>query len=143
MELLVRAFRIPESRLEELKDFSQELLERRRRDTESMFRRFGIESEVWHLHRTPSGPVLVMTTWISDLDKAPKAFAASRDPFHMWFKQQVLRISDVDPGREPLGPPQQPVFEWRNEKAPIARTARAAKAGRQRVAANAKKTTRR
>jgi hypothetical protein len=142
MELLVRAFHIPESRIEEFRSFSEELLRRRRRDTDSLFRRFGVASESWHVQRTAGGAIVILTTWVDDLERAPRALAASRDPFHVWFKQQLLRLTGTDPNREPLGPSKQVVFEWRDAKgAPKAPTKPAAKAPAPRARSTARKRT--
>lgn len=144
MELVVRAFSITEAKMEDLQAFARELLERRRRDTDHLYRQFGIESESWHVHRAPSGPVVVITTWIKDLDSSPRALAASRDPFHVWFKQQLLRLSGVDPSREPLGAPRHLVFDWRDSSAQRSPAAKAkAKAPRGQAKARVKSAKRR
>lgn len=114
MELVVRAFPLPQSSIEELRAFSHELLRRRKRDTDNLFRRFGIVAESWEIHRAPHGAVLVLTTWMSDVDHSQRALAASRDPFHVWFKQQLHRICGFEPAGEPLGRSPEVVFEWKD-----------------------------
>lgn len=63
-------------------------------------------------NRAPSEPRSFVITEVDDLEPAAKAFAAAQQPFHRWFKEQVLRISAVDPNIDPLGPPSSQVFSW-------------------------------
>ena len=39
-------------------------------------------------------------------------YAASDRPYDRWFKETVRRLTGIDPGVEPLGPPTEQVLEW-------------------------------
>ena len=68
--------------------------------------------ETWHFQPGPFGSQVIVVTDLEDVEPAARKFADSQQPFHAWFKEQVLRISAVDPNTEPLGPPATQIFAW-------------------------------
>jgi hypothetical protein len=45
-------------------------------------------------------------------------YAKSNAGFESWFKQQVMRLSGVNPDEQPVGPPTTQVFVWADERRP-------------------------
>ena len=79
-----------------------------------LYRRYGVESESWHLQKTDHGPWVIVVTEIADpVDAAPR-YADATEAFHLWFKSQVETLTGVDPNIAPLGPPTKEVFVWQN-----------------------------
>ncbi len=116
MELLVRAFPIPESRTADVQAFADELLKRRKRDTDALFRRSGVVSESWQLQRSRAGTVLVLVTWCKDAASWRSAVATSREPFQAWFAEALARLCDAGAVAALRSGTAQTVFEWRDAK---------------------------
>jgi hypothetical protein len=76
-----------------------------------------VQRETWHLQDTAAGPLLIVTSEVSDPSAAGASYAAAREEFHAWFKSRVLELSGVDPDRTPLGPPCECVFDWKDQGA--------------------------
>ena len=54
---------------------------------------------------------------ISELRAFASALAGARaadatQEFHVWFEDQVLGLTGIDPNEAPLGPPTTEVFSW-------------------------------
>ena len=75
----------------------------------------------WNAEPGPFGSPVIVVTEVDDLEPAARKFADAQQPFHVWFKEQVLRISAVDPNIEPLGPPSTQVFAWPPGHQPVER----------------------
>ncbi|WP_434427768.1 hypothetical protein [Nannocystis pusilla] len=84
----------------------------RRAETTAFFRRYGVRHESWHLQDTADGLVVLVVTQIDAPAPAAEAYAASTEPFEVWFKAQVFDLSGLDPDQDPLGPPTLAVFAW-------------------------------
>jgi hypothetical protein len=112
MRILARAFPVLPGNEGRVREVAAEVLAERRFEADEFYRRMGISRETWHLQQTDAGPMVIVCTEVRDLDEAARAYAASEHPFDAWFKQQVRRISGVDPNRQPAGPFTEQVFEW-------------------------------
>jgi len=70
-------------------------------------------SETWFVQETPEGPyAIAVASMHGDVASNADAYAKSRDPFAVWFKQRVIDVSGVDPNETPLGPQSEMVFEF-------------------------------
>src|SRR5690242_3297947 len=58
--------------------------------------RLGITTEVWAVQQMPQGSLFVVYIEGSDIGTAFQQFAASRDAFDQWFKQQVREVTGAD-----------------------------------------------
>ena len=112
MNVLVRAFPVLPGKEGDVRALAEEVDRQRRFEADEFYRRLGIARETWHLQQTEAGPMVIVCTEVRDLEEAARAYAASAHPFDVWLKQQVRRISGVDPNREPKGPWTEQVFEW-------------------------------
>lgn len=117
MSLIVRAFPVRSS-VEDLKAFASALSNERRAETAAFYRRYGVVHESWHLQETPEGRWVIGITSIDDADEAAPRYAESSAEFDRWFKDQVMKVSGINPDSQPLGPPTTQVFGWSDESRP-------------------------
>jgi hypothetical protein len=76
---------------------------------------YGITVDRSYLNRTPMGDILVVYLEGEDPVAGNAAFAASRIPFDVWFRERVTSILGID-FTQPL-PPIEPLWEWRESRA--------------------------
>jgi hypothetical protein len=96
----------------QLRAFASALAGARAVDAQQFYRHYGVESESWHLQETPHGPWVIAVTELADPGEAAPRFADATQEFHVWFKDQVLGLTGIDPNEAPLGPPTTEVFSW-------------------------------
>ena len=81
--------------------FMQQLDGARRNEFDSSERRIGITKELWYLAQLPSGDHLIGYIESSDFGRALAMFVASRDPFDVWFKEQMMAVTGLDLNNPP------------------------------------------
>jgi hypothetical protein len=81
--------------------FMRELDGARRGEYDASERRIGITKEVWFLSASAAGDQLVGYMEATDFGRALSAFVGSRDPFDMWFKEQMHAVTGVDLNNPP------------------------------------------
>ena len=111
MPLIVRAFPLRASRAA-LEAFAAQLNGQRSAEAAQFYRHYGIRRESWHVQDTAHGSWVIAVTELGDPDEAASRYAQATEGFHVWFKNQVLALSGVDPNIAPLGPPTTEVFCW-------------------------------
>ena len=111
MSLLVRAFPLAQPPAE-LQAMIAELNGPRDAQRDAFYQAHGVTHESWYLQQTPQGNLVIGLTQVRDVATASQAFAQSQESFALWFKQQIQRLSGVDPSQMPEGPPTQLVYEW-------------------------------
>ena len=111
MPLIVRAFPLRASR-NALETFAAQLNGERSADAARFYRHYGIRSESWHVQDTPHGSWVIAVTDLGNPGEAAPGYAQATEEFHVWFKNQVLSLTGVDPDVAPLGPPTTQVFSW-------------------------------
>ena len=95
---------------EDLLRFAEELRLRAAK-TRAFYEGFNVPREVWYLQETEFGPVVIGVTAMGSPERATE-YAATDEPFAVWFKQRVIDVTGVDPNETPLGPPSDLVFEF-------------------------------
>ena len=85
------------------REFMKQLDGARRTEYDSSERRIGITKEVWFLAQVPSGEQLIGYMESADFSRALPMFVGSRDPFDMWFKEQMLAVTGLDLNNPPAG----------------------------------------
>jgi hypothetical protein len=113
MPLVVRAFPVLPGKEEELHQFVEQLRGPRYAEATEFYRSFGVTRETWHLQQTPTGPVVIGVTEVTEPDARAQEYAQSQRPFDRWFKDQVHRLTGINPDVQPLGPPTEQIFELR------------------------------
>ena len=113
MPFVVRAFPLLPGKEEELRQFVAECSGPRCAEAGEFYRSFAVAHESWHLQQTPNGALVIAVTELGEpAEETARKYAASERPFDRWFKDQVKRLSGIDPDKEPLGPPTEEVFSF-------------------------------
>jgi hypothetical protein len=112
MALIVRAFPLLPGKEEELREFALQVEGPRREGADAFYGSFGVTHESWHLQQTPNGPLVIGVTEIAEPDSSARAYAQSQRAFDRWFKNQVYRLTGINPDVQPLGPPVGTIFNW-------------------------------
>ena len=113
MDLVVRAFPLVPGRERELRELARKLLAERRDEALAFYSRYGIVHESWHLQTTPHGSWVIGVTQLQtpSLGEAATRYSDSEHPFDRWFKDQVHRVSGINPDELPLGPPTECLYD--------------------------------
>jgi len=112
MHFVVRAYAVLPSKEAELEAFVRALAGPRQTEAHEFYRSLGVRSESWYFQPGPFGAQVIVVTAVEDVEPAARKFADAQQPFHRWFKDQVLCISAIDPDTDPLGPPSTAIFTW-------------------------------
>jgi len=81
--------------------FLRQLDTTRRAEFDESERRIGITKELWYLATLPSGDHLVAYMESADFNHALSSFVGSREPFDVWFKDEMLAATGVDLNNPP------------------------------------------
>lgn len=119
MSLIVRAFPVLPGMEKEICRFAEELSGPRRAEASAFYRSFGVRQESWHLQQTPEGLIVIGVTEVDEPEAKAPEYAHSQRRFDLWFKEQVKRLTGIDPEVEPLGPPTETLFEFRDQDEPV------------------------
>lgn len=118
MPLIVRAFPVLRGKEEDIRKFAAEMVGPRRQEAEEFYRSFGVIRESWHYQETPHGPMVISVTDVEgEISAKAQAYVDSVRPFDLWFKDQVLNLTGIDPNAQPLGPPSEVIFDTQGEDA--------------------------
>lgn len=85
----------------EARVFFKQLDGAKRSEFDASERRLGITKEIWYLAPLPAGDHVIGYMEASDFNRALQSFVASRDPFDLWFKAQMLAITGLDLNNPP------------------------------------------
>ena len=105
------AFPILPGKVDDVRRFAAEIMGPRREELSKSFRGFGITREAWYLQPMPQGALLVAYIEAEDPLRMFHQWAASQDPFDVWYKQQAGACAGIDFSRPVPGLPDQ-VMNW-------------------------------
>jgi len=92
------------------KQFAQEVKSRQEEFSRALGQR-GLTREDWYLQSTPHGDMILLVMEGDDPLRTMHGWAASQDPFDVWFKSRAYEISGMDFSQPILGLPEH-VFAW-------------------------------
>jgi hypothetical protein len=118
MPTLVRAFPVTQGK-DEMMKFIEELTRGRAPEVNAFYHRLGVSRELVFWQETPQGAQIIVVTEVEDLTETPEVYAKAEEPFEKWFKGEILRLTEVDLNRSPLGPPSEQIFGWSEGKEKI------------------------
>jgi hypothetical protein len=109
MATLLFALPIKPGQAEAARVFAQECIGPRYADYDASEQRIGIQVENWYLQRNAAGQFFTIQVEGPDLMSSLGAFIGSRDPFDLWFKEQLASLTGIDLNAGP--PPNEMVAE--------------------------------
>jgi hypothetical protein len=101
MDHVCLALPVVEGQSDAARTFMQQLDGARRDEFDRSERRIGITKELWYLAQLPSGDHLIGYIESADFSRALPMFVASRDPFDVWFKDQMMAATGLDLNNPP------------------------------------------
>jgi hypothetical protein len=101
MDHVCLALPIMPGKTADARTFMNQLDTTRREEFDQSERRIGITKELWYLAQLPSGDHLVGYMESPDFSSALPGFVGSRDPFDLWFKEQMLAVTGLDLNNPP------------------------------------------
>ncbi|MSQ13359.1 MAG: hypothetical protein EXR47_04350 [Dehalococcoidia bacterium] len=111
MPAVTFALPILPGKTEATKNFFKEVAGPRKKGHDDSRRRVGLTREQVWLQHTPQGDMIIVMLDGSDSAKSNQQFAALKDPYDVWFKQQVQVIAGIDLN-EPMPPFPKTVHDW-------------------------------
>jgi hypothetical protein len=84
--------------------FHRDLERERKGEYAASERAIGITKELWFVQETPNGDLFVAYMESADFSQALGQFAASQEPFDVWFKERLAAVTGVDLNNPPPGP---------------------------------------
>lgn len=117
MPLVVRAFPVLAGKEHLVRELAAALKTSRAAEAAEFYSRLGVRGESWHLQHTPYGVWVIGVTDVDSPEERAPQYAGSRHDFDVWFKEQVLALSGVDPEKQPLGPPTEEIFSFTTPRA--------------------------
>jgi hypothetical protein len=104
MATMMVALPIKAGQTEAARAFAKECIGPRFAEYDASERQINIPVENWYLLRVPDGDRFVIQVEAPDLMSSLGAFIASREPFDVWFKEQVLAFTGYDFNAGPPAP---------------------------------------
>ena len=104
MDQALFALPILPGKTEAARAFLRELGGPRKQELAACGQSVGIVKETWAIQQGPQGDLFVVYMAGEDLARAFAQFAASRDEFDTWQKQQVRETTGADLDTPPPGP---------------------------------------
>jgi hypothetical protein len=109
MATMLFALPLSSGQAEAARTFAKQCVGPRYTEYDASERRIGIPIENWYLQRTSAGEFFMIYVEGPDLMSSLGAFISSREPFDLWFKEQLLALTGVDLNAGP--PPNEMVAE--------------------------------
>jgi hypothetical protein len=99
VESFAFVFPVLPGKSEQLRAFAKQVMGARASEMDSSRRPLGVTREAVWLQQTPMGDMGLVLLEGENVADANRRFAASTDPFDVWFKESVLDITGVDFGQ--------------------------------------------
>ena len=110
MKSVALMFPVMPGKEEEGRKFMREVNRRKQEHTQSRLRLGVTRESVW-LQQTPQGSFGILLLEGEDALESNRKFAASKEPYDVWFKEQLVPITGID-WSQPV-PPVESMLEWR------------------------------
>ncbi len=108
MDHVCLALPVLPDKTQQARAFMRQLDGERRGEFDRSERRIGITKELWYLAPLASGDHLIGYMEATDFNHALHSFVASREPFDLWFKEEMLSVTGFDLNNPPpdMRPPE-------------------------------------
>lgn len=101
MEYICLALPVMPGKLQDARDFMQELELVRKQAYHLSEQRIGVVRELWWLASLESGEYLIAYMESNDFAHALGTFSLSQNEFDLWFKQHMLAVTGLDLNHPP------------------------------------------
>jgi hypothetical protein len=113
MTVVASAIALLPGKLEAWRKFAQEMAGPRKKEHDESRRRLGVTMERAWIQPTPQGNlIIVYRESEGDAESFYTRLAASKEPFNVWFKQQVKELHGLDDDQPPQAPPPELAFDY-------------------------------
>jgi hypothetical protein len=99
MESFAFVFPVLPGKVEQARAFGKDVMGPRASEMDASRRPLGVTREAVWVAQTPMGDMGIVLIEGENVAEANRRFAASTEPFDVWFKETVLAISGVDFGQ--------------------------------------------
>lgn len=96
MPQFATVFPVLPGKREQLRSLLEALAGPRYAEYDASSKRFGFTKDTQFLLTTPQGVLMIYYAEAVDIPKAFREWALSRDPFDIWFKQQMKEVTGLD-----------------------------------------------
>ena len=103
MQSIIMALPILAGKTEDVKSMFKKIKEQKWKDYERVQKMSGVEKERDFLQVTPMGDFLLVYIESKDIQKTFMDFAASKDPFDIWYIEEMKKNTGVDFSQPPTG----------------------------------------
>jgi hypothetical protein len=104
MQSIIMALPILAGKTEDVKSMFKKIKEQKWKDYGRVQKMSGVEKERDFLQVTPMGDFLLVYIESKDIQKTFMDFAASKDPFDIWYIEEMKKNTGVDFSQPPTGP---------------------------------------
>jgi hypothetical protein len=112
MESFAFVFPVLPGKAEGARLFGKEVMGPRASEMDASRRPLGVTREAVWVHQTPMGDMGIVLIEAENVAEANRGFAASTEPFDVWFKEAVLDFSGVD-FSQPIPAMSEPLYDNR------------------------------
>ena len=110
MRTFCGAFPVLTGKTEAAREFVKTCMGPKRTECAEALKRQGVTKESWFLQKTPQGDMVIVHFEAEDVEKTFETEAKSKDPFMVWFKQQVKSVTGVDLEQPSDEPPREEIL---------------------------------
>jgi hypothetical protein len=104
MQSIIISLPILPGKTESLKKFSKTVKEEKWKDYERVQKKSGIKKERDFLQVTPMGDMLLFYIESEDIQKTFMSFTTTKDPFDLWYIEEMKKNTGVDFSQPSSGP---------------------------------------
>jgi hypothetical protein len=112
MESTIMALPILPGKLEAVKAMFKTIREEKMKDNERVDKAAGVDKEQDFVQSTPMGDMLFMYIESKDLQKALMTFATSKDPYNLWYVEEIKKNTGIDLHAPPTVAPPENVLSY-------------------------------
>ncbi len=110
---LALAYPILPGKREAVKALAKTVSGPKSKEFHDMEKRYKTDKETWFLQPSPQGDMVIYYSEGKDLSKSFSDWAASKNLFDVWFKQELKELTGIDFNNPPEGPLPEQIFKYR------------------------------
>ncbi len=112
MESTIMALPILPGKLDAVKAMFKTIRDEKWKDNERVDKMAGVDKEQDFVQTTPMGDMLYMYIESKDIQKSLAWFASSKDPYVLWFAEEMMKNTGIDLSKPPTVAPPENVLSY-------------------------------